>query len=62
MHPVLHKIMPHTGTDFGAPMGAPIYSAYKGTVSSAGPLGPCGSKGPSEEAGVAAALLGEAIP
>src|SRR5262249_8052157 len=42
MHPVLHKIMPHTGTDFGAPSGAPIYAAYKGTVESAGPLGPCG--------------------
>jgi murein DD-endopeptidase MepM/ murein hydrolase activator NlpD len=43
MHPVLHTIMPHTGTDFGAPMGAPIYSAYKGVVESAGPLGPCGN-------------------
>jgi murein DD-endopeptidase MepM/ murein hydrolase activator NlpD len=43
MHPVLHKIMPHTGTDFGAPMGAPIYSAYRGTVLTAGPLGPCGN-------------------
>jgi murein DD-endopeptidase MepM/ murein hydrolase activator NlpD len=43
MHPVLHKIMPHTGTDFGAPSGAPIYAAYRGTVSSVGPLGPCGN-------------------
>jgi hypothetical protein len=43
MHPVLHKIMPHTGTDFGAPSGAPIYAAYRGTVESVGPLGPCGN-------------------
>jgi hypothetical protein len=43
MHPVLHKIMPHTGTDFGAPMGAPIYAAYKGVIASVGPLGPCGN-------------------
>jgi murein DD-endopeptidase MepM/ murein hydrolase activator NlpD len=43
LHPVLHTVMPHTGTDFGAPTGAPIYSAYKGVVSSAGPLGPCGN-------------------
>jgi murein DD-endopeptidase MepM/ murein hydrolase activator NlpD len=43
MHPVLHKVMPHTGTDFGAPMGAPIYAAYKGVISSVGPLGPCGN-------------------
>ncbi|MFO0760774.1 MAG: peptidoglycan DD-metalloendopeptidase family protein [Byssovorax sp.] len=43
MHPVLHKIMPHTGTDYGAPTGAPIYSAYRGVVETVGPLGPCGN-------------------
>jgi hypothetical protein len=43
LHPVLHTVMPHTGTDFGAPSGAPIYSAYRGTVESIGPLGPCGN-------------------
>jgi murein DD-endopeptidase MepM/ murein hydrolase activator NlpD len=43
MHPVLHTIMPHTGTDFGAAMGTPIFSAYRGTILSAGPLGPCGN-------------------
>jgi murein DD-endopeptidase MepM/ murein hydrolase activator NlpD len=43
MHPVLHKPMPHTGTDFGAPSGAPIYAAYRGTIESIGPLGPCGN-------------------
>ncbi len=43
MHPVLHKPMPHTGTDLGAPSGTPIYAAYRGVVESAGPLGPCGN-------------------
>jgi hypothetical protein len=43
MHPVLHTIMPHTGTDFGAPTGTPIYAAYRGTILSAGPAGPCGN-------------------
>jgi murein DD-endopeptidase MepM/ murein hydrolase activator NlpD len=43
MHPVLHKIISHTGTDFGAAMGTPIYSAFHGTVSVIGPLGRCGN-------------------
>ena len=43
MHPVLHKIVSHTGTDFGAPTGTPIYAAFRGTILSAGPLGPCGN-------------------
>lgn len=43
LHPVLHTVMPHTGTDFGAPSGTPIYSVYRGTVDSVGPLGPCGN-------------------
>jgi murein DD-endopeptidase MepM/ murein hydrolase activator NlpD len=43
MHPVLHKIMPHQGTDFGAPMGTPVYSAYRGVVSFVGPHGPTGN-------------------
>ena len=43
MHPVLHKVMPHTGTDFGAPMGTPVYAAYKGVVESVGPAGPAGN-------------------
>ena len=33
MHPILHKIMPHQGTDFGAPMGTPVGAAGAGTVS-----------------------------
>jgi murein DD-endopeptidase MepM/ murein hydrolase activator NlpD len=43
MHPVLHTVMPHTGTDFGAAMGTPIFAAYRGTIISASPLGPCGN-------------------
>lgn len=43
MHPVLKKVMPHNGTDFGAPMGTPVYSAYKGTVEWVGPQGPSGN-------------------
>jgi murein DD-endopeptidase MepM/ murein hydrolase activator NlpD len=43
MHPVLHVIKPHTGTDFGAPTGTPIYAAFRGTIASAGPAGPCGN-------------------
>jgi pyruvate/2-oxoglutarate dehydrogenase complex dihydrolipoamide acyltransferase (E2) component len=35
--------MPHTGTDYGAPSGTPIYAAYKGTLLSVGPAGPCGN-------------------
>jgi hypothetical protein len=35
--------MPHEGTDLRAPTGTPIYSAYRGVIVSAGPLGPCGN-------------------
>jgi murein DD-endopeptidase MepM/ murein hydrolase activator NlpD len=43
MHPILHKIMPHQGTDFGATMGTPVYSAYRGVVSFVGPHGATGN-------------------
>jgi murein DD-endopeptidase MepM/ murein hydrolase activator NlpD len=43
MHPVLHTIMPHQGTDFGAPSGTPIYASYKGTVQFIGNGGPSGN-------------------
>lgn len=43
MHPILHKIVPHTGTDFGAPSGTPIYAAFKGKITNFGPAGPCGN-------------------
>ncbi|MFO0614919.1 MAG: peptidoglycan DD-metalloendopeptidase family protein [Polyangiaceae bacterium] len=42
LHPILKKIVPHTGTDFGAPTGTPIYAAFKGKVTLAGNAGPCG--------------------
>jgi murein DD-endopeptidase MepM/ murein hydrolase activator NlpD len=35
-HPVLHRTKLHTGTDFGAPEGAPIYAAKSGHVIFAG--------------------------
>ena len=43
MNPVAHRIIPHTGTDFGAAMGTPIYAVFRGTILSAGPAGPCGN-------------------
>jgi murein DD-endopeptidase MepM/ murein hydrolase activator NlpD len=43
MHPILHVIKAHTGTDFGAPTGAPVYAALYGTVKFVGPLGPNGN-------------------
>lgn len=43
MHPVLKKIMPHNGTDFGAAAGTPIYSAYRGVVAFVGMAGPSGN-------------------
>lgn len=42
-HPILHKIMPHNGTDFGAPTGTPLYAAFRGTVTWVGPHGPTGN-------------------
>lgn len=43
MHPVLKKIMPHTGTDFGAPTGAEVGASSYGTISFIGPAGPSGN-------------------
>ncbi|MET0793783.1 MAG: peptidoglycan DD-metalloendopeptidase family protein [Polyangiaceae bacterium] len=43
MHPILHKIMPHLGTDIGAPMGTPVGAAAPGTVSYLGPGGAAGN-------------------
>jgi murein DD-endopeptidase MepM/ murein hydrolase activator NlpD len=42
-HPVLKKIMPHTGTDFGASTGTPVGASSYGTVSFVGPAGPSGN-------------------
>lgn len=43
MHPVLHKIMPHTGVDFGAGMGVPIGATSFGTITFIGWGGPTGN-------------------
>jgi murein DD-endopeptidase MepM/ murein hydrolase activator NlpD len=43
LHPVLKKVMPHNGTDYGGPMGTPIYSAFRGKITHVGPAGPCGN-------------------
>jgi murein DD-endopeptidase MepM/ murein hydrolase activator NlpD len=43
MHPVLHRIMPHTGTDFGAPAGTPVGASAPGVVEFVGSGGPSGN-------------------
>ncbi len=43
MHPILKKIHPHLGIDFGAPIGTPIGAASYGTVVFAAFLGPTGN-------------------
>jgi murein DD-endopeptidase MepM/ murein hydrolase activator NlpD len=43
MHPVLKTVMPHNGTDFGAPSGTPVYAAFRGEVSFVGAHGPSGN-------------------
>jgi murein DD-endopeptidase MepM/ murein hydrolase activator NlpD len=43
VNPVLHKVMPHQGTDFGSPVGTPIGAASFGTVSFIGPAGAAGN-------------------
>lgn len=51
MHPILKKRMPHTGTDFGAPTGTPIYAASSGKISKRGLYGPNGNFISIEHAG-----------
>ncbi|HEY5955758.1 MAG TPA: hypothetical protein VIV60_04360, partial [Polyangiaceae bacterium] len=43
MHPVLHKVMPHTGVDFGAGLGVPIGASSFGTITFLGWGGPTGN-------------------
>jgi murein DD-endopeptidase MepM/ murein hydrolase activator NlpD len=43
VNPVLHKVMPHQGTDFGSPVGTPIGASSFGTVSFLGPAGAAGN-------------------
>ncbi|HEU4582818.1 MAG TPA: M23 family metallopeptidase [Polyangiaceae bacterium] len=41
-HPILKRIKPHNGTDFGAMVGTPILAAADGDVNFVGPAGPNG--------------------
>lgn len=43
MHPVLHRRMPHTGTDFGAASGTPIHASSYGVVKFIGVAGRAGN-------------------
>lgn len=43
MHPILHKVMPHTGVDFGAAMGVPVGAVSFGTITFLGWGGPTGN-------------------
>ncbi len=43
MHPVLNRVMPHTGTDFGAASGTPIGATAPGVISFRGPGGASGN-------------------
>ena len=43
MHPIFHEMRVHTGVDWAAPSGTPIYAAYAGTVASAAVAGGYGN-------------------
>jgi hypothetical protein len=43
MHPILKRVRPHNGTDFGATSGTPVYAAFRGTVQSASYAGGYGN-------------------
>jgi murein DD-endopeptidase MepM/ murein hydrolase activator NlpD len=51
MHPILHKIVPHLGTDIGAPTGTPVGASAPGTVTFVGMHGPTGNLVKLEHAG-----------
>jgi murein DD-endopeptidase MepM/ murein hydrolase activator NlpD len=51
LHPILKKIVPHLGIDFGAPMGTPIGASAPGTVTFVGYSGPAGNLVKIEHAG-----------
>jgi murein DD-endopeptidase MepM/ murein hydrolase activator NlpD len=43
MHPILKRIKPHNGTDFGAPIGTSVVAAAAGKISFVGRAGPNGN-------------------
>jgi murein DD-endopeptidase MepM/ murein hydrolase activator NlpD len=43
MHPILKRIKPHNGTDFGAPIGTPVVATSAGKVAFVGRAGPNGN-------------------
>jgi murein DD-endopeptidase MepM/ murein hydrolase activator NlpD len=43
MHPILKRIKPHNGTDFGSPIGTPVVAASAGQVAFVGRAGPNGN-------------------
>ncbi len=43
MHPVLHRVKGHFGTDFAAPVGTPVWAAADGVIVQRGPAGGAGN-------------------
>lgn len=43
MHPVLKRVQPHNGTDYGAPSGTPVNAVFRGKLTFVGNAGPCGN-------------------
>jgi murein DD-endopeptidase MepM/ murein hydrolase activator NlpD len=43
LHPILKKVVPHLGIDFGAPSGTPIGASAPGTITFIGYSGPAGN-------------------
>ncbi|MBW2457531.1 MAG: M23 family metallopeptidase [Deltaproteobacteria bacterium] len=44
LHPILKRVIPHNGTDYGCGAGTPIYAAYRGTVTLVGVRGGFGNQ------------------
>ncbi|MBK9031378.1 MAG: peptidoglycan DD-metalloendopeptidase family protein [Myxococcales bacterium] len=43
MHPVLHRVKGHFGTDFACPVGTPVWAAADGVITQRGPHGGAGN-------------------